>query len=347
MRRLAVLFDPDPQLPPDAKDKAHDPYDATTDNSNTHFAMVGLLTARKYDVPTERSFARVARRFRTTQGGSGTWAYPFVRGGADGSSAMTCIALVGVAVGHAFAPEAGVRPETDPVIVNAFVALNRSVGEPAGTTADRPKVKDVGGLYFLWTMERIAVLYDLQKLGNKDWYLWGAEILLSNQLGDGSWADDGGFHGQTPIVNTCLALLFLKRANLTPDLSKRLTVDPSVLTAKVVEKVSPKVYQLAPPPHAYPPPVASAPMPHAAPKPPAPVVAQAPPPAPEPVAATPVKKTPWLWIVLGTVLAALVGGWLAFLLVKRRKRDEEDDEEADGGARKKKGKKKVRVKAEG
>jgi hypothetical protein len=349
LKRLPVVLDLEPRLRADPLKRGDDLYDATTDNSNTHFAMLGLLAARAYDVPTDRTFARVARRFRTTQGPGGTWTYPYVDGGADGSPALTCVALLGLAIGHVFVPEPGVQPDSDPIILNAFATLSKSVGEPAGTTSDRPAVKDVGGMYFLWGMERIAVLYDLQKLGKKDWYQWGAEILVGHQLGDGSWGDDGGYPGQNVIPNTCLALLFLRRANLTPDLSRRLLVDPTVLTAQVETKLAPKpeppppsqkivepVPELAPPPHT--------PAPKVQPAPPPPPPAPKPEPVSEPVVA---KKTPWLWIVLGTVVAGAAGGCLAFFLVaKRRKKDEEDEDEEDERETKPKAKKKRKVRVE-
>jgi hypothetical protein len=334
MRRLAVFTDEGVgRLPADAKEKRHDLIDATTDNSNTHFAMIGLWTARKHDVPTDRTFALVNRRFRTSQGAGGTWGYDFVPTGGDGGGPHTCIALLGVAIGHVVNPPAGIKPEADPVILNAFVALSKSVGEPAGTTENRPKIKDVGGLYYLWAMERIAVLYDLQKLGKKDWYLWGAEILLCHQNADGSW-EEGGYPGESQILNTCFALMFLRRANLTPDLSKRLVVDPSALAAKVDDKVAPKV-EPPPPTPKEPEPIAVAPMPHTVePKKEPPPKVTPTPPAPAPVAqpeapAAPAvaKKTPWLWIVLGTLLAAVAGGFLAFVLLKR-KRDADDGEDA-------------------
>lgn len=49
----------------------------------------------------------------------------------------------------------------------------------------------------------------------------GAGLLLDSQTGDGSWRT-GGYHGATPLIDTCLALLFLKRANLASDLSKKI-----------------------------------------------------------------------------------------------------------------------------
>jgi hypothetical protein len=201
-------------------------------------------------------------------------------------------------------------------------------------------------------MERVAVLYDLQTLGKKDWYLWGAEILLCHQHPDGYWDDEKAYPGESPIVNTCFALLFLRRANLTPDLSKRLLVDTSVLTSKVENRISPPV---APYPHeVLPKPLvqtvlAPTPEPKVEPKvepPPVPAVAAAPEPAPPPA-----KKTPWLWIILGVVFVSLLAGLLLFLLLARRKKkdEDEDDEEVKKPLSKKKtatkGPKKPRVKA--
>ena len=346
MKRLAVWTDGAGRLPADppaAGDKRNDLIDATTDNSNTHFAMVGLWTARKYEIPVDRTFVLVNQRFRTSQGPGGSWAYDFVRTGADGNNAMTCIALLGIAIGHVVAPDPNVKPETDPLIINAFVSLDKAIGAPAGDITNRPKVKDVGGLYFLWSMERIAVLYDLQKLNKKDWYTWGAEILISNQLGNGSW-EEGGFPGESPLVNTSLALLFLKRANLLPDLSKRLTVDPGELAAKVDIKLAPKinpptnVIEIAPPPHTIQP--KQAPTPVVIPA-PAPAPAPQPQPQSEAPAPEPAKKSPWLWIVLGTLLLGLLGLGLLFLFMRRKDEDdEEEDDEEEDDEKKKKSKKK-------
>ncbi|MFO0929654.1 MAG: hypothetical protein U0736_21965 [Gemmataceae bacterium] len=65
------------------------------------------------------------------------------------------------------------------------------------------------------------MLYKLRAIGGKEWYPWGAQELLPRQKADGSWAE-GALHGSTPLLDTCLALLFLSRANLTTDLSDQL-----------------------------------------------------------------------------------------------------------------------------
>jgi hypothetical protein len=72
--------------------------------------------------------------------------------------------------------------------------------------------------YFLWSLERVAVAYGLPTIGGKDWYNWGADILLANQDNDGSWQGRYGEFG----ADTCFALLFLRRADLARDLSASL-----------------------------------------------------------------------------------------------------------------------------
>ncbi len=44
---------------------------------------------------------------------------------------------------------------------------------------------------------------------------------MDSQRDNGSW-EAGGYPGATPVNNTCFALLFLKRVNLTRDLTRKL-----------------------------------------------------------------------------------------------------------------------------
>ncbi len=310
-------------------------------NSNTHFATLAVWAARKHEVPVEQSLTLLARRFRTSQAADGAWGYAYVKGGGGGGTGpMTCVALLGLAVGHVVDPEVGVPPEKDPKVVGGFAWLSKRIGTPVGTTENRPAVKDIGGLYYMWAMERIAVIYDVTKLDKKDWYLWGAEILLCHQKIDGSW-DAGGYHGENPVLNTALALLFLKRANLTPDLSRRFTIDTTALTQKVADTVAPPVIAPDPPrPDPVPEPIAIAPSPREArlPPPPTPapvqqvVTAEAPAPAPK-------ESSGMIWIILGIVVVLILGLVLFFLM--KSKKEEEQEEKP-----KKKKKKKVKAKVE-
>jgi hypothetical protein len=93
--------------------------------------------------------------------------------------------------------------------------------------------------YFLWSLERAAVAYGLQKIGGKDWYDWGANFLLGDQEKDGSWQGIHGSYG----ADTCFALLFLRRADLAKDLSTALRgkMGESVLSTRRINESIKKV----------------------------------------------------------------------------------------------------------
>jgi hypothetical protein len=147
------------------------------------------------------------------------------------TAAMTCAGLLGLGMGHGAVnlkareknPKAGpaTNPDKDVAIKGGLVALASTIGEPTGGEWD--KVQSLAGkagktYYFLWSLERVAMAYGLEKIGNKDWYSWGAEILVANQAVNGSWIGayaEGG-------VDTSFALLFLCRSNLAPDLTTAL-----------------------------------------------------------------------------------------------------------------------------
>ena len=41
--------------------------------------------------------------------------------------------------------------------------------------------------YFLWSLERVGVIYGLEKIGNIDWYDLGADELVATQHANGGW----------------------------------------------------------------------------------------------------------------------------------------------------------------
>lgn len=94
--------------------------------------------------------------------------------------------------------------------------------------------------YYLYGMERAGVIAGKRFFGSHDWYREGAEMLVADQVQDGRWAPRGqlgGFGGgargqpspyRTDLLDTCFALLFLKRATLTP--KKPVLVDPRPVT---------------------------------------------------------------------------------------------------------------------
>jgi len=131
------------------------------------------------------------------------------------------------------APGKGLRDlAKDPAVIKGFAALEKMMAED-GKAKDPKQKPAAGGIGFvgvggatqweanasfvymaLWSVERVAVAFDKEKIGKIDWYEWGAKKLLKWQDKDGYWAS-----GQrTPNLDTAFALLFLRRAQPVPDL---------------------------------------------------------------------------------------------------------------------------------
>jgi hypothetical protein len=99
------------------------------------------------------------------------------------------------------------RPEITKAVFDglAWLTLNFKVdsnpGHPTGTWLH----------YYLYGMERACILAGARNLGQHDWYREGADWLVENQDGSGSWSRKSHC-GVLP--DTCFALLFLTKATV-------------------------------------------------------------------------------------------------------------------------------------
>jgi hypothetical protein len=242
LRGLPVFRDPQTLILLDPDKQTQLPVMGTTDNSNTQFATLALWAAQRHQVPMKRSLNLLVYRFRTSQNADGGWGYRYRNGGgATGSQAMTCVGLLGLAIGQGVTHQQDADPKRlawlrsrDPRLVDGLVALSRFIEQPAGRLKDLPQPN----LYFLWSVERVGVLFDLPRIGGKDWYRWAAECLVANQALAGNWTN-GSYPGASPVLDTCLALLILKRANLTHDLTARIRPGAEELNRAVEKRIGP------------------------------------------------------------------------------------------------------------
>ncbi len=210
------------------------------DNSNTQFALLALWAARRHDVPADYAVLYSYKRFVGTQAFDGGWPYAGIGGSRN---TMTCVGLLSLALGHGVAPEylkfdaknpknTLVKPAVQEAnIKRALVSLARSIGAPDPNPSNVLGAVRPENLYLLWSIERVAMLYDLKAIEGKDWYSWGAQILVYNQGPEGAWLI-GDYTGSTPPVNTCLALLFLRRSNLVHDLTNDLRLFAPIQSPK-------------------------------------------------------------------------------------------------------------------
>ena len=347
--RLPVMMDPDRLVrvvgDPPGMDKVPR---GTTDNSNTQFAMLGLWAARRHGVPMKRSLNLLVYRFRTSQNLNGTWFYRYIKGGGlQERDTMTCVGLLGLAIGHGVTsdrdrldPKAAARRARDPQLIRGLAALSRFVGQPSGRLFNLPQPN----LYFLWSLERVGVLYNLPTIGGKHWYPWAAECLVANQQPLGNWTG-GGYHGASPVLDTCMALLVLKRANLAEDLTAQMKISPGELARSVEQHLTsstPAPQTPGPDPAEDRKPRSPRDRKDTASKPPAPSslsgLTATPSPAQQPSAAPSTTSAPSsgtqnpgegekgggkkLWVVLMCLAGILLLGLSLFLLLMGRKREE-------------------------
>ncbi len=110
-------------------------------------------------------------------------------------------------------PGPGAALAADPAFVKGLAAVS----------ADARRLDAGSDIYYLWSIERVCVALGQKKLDGFDWYAKGARELLGRQQADGSWPQ--GRWGALP--DTCLALLFLRKANLAFELDRVLKLpDP-------------------------------------------------------------------------------------------------------------------------
>ncbi|HZY88499.1 MAG TPA: hypothetical protein VFE78_26995 [Gemmataceae bacterium] len=209
-----------------------------TDNSNTQFALLALWAARRHGVPVGASLRLAVERFERSQNADGSWCYRFYLGGGPPeprSRAMTTVGALALAIGHALDGPAAPRPQ----LTLGLAAVAREVGRPTGQWKRRVPMTDV---YYLWSLERTGVLFDLPEIADRDWYRWGAEGLVTNQTERGDWGKwapgpPNAYPTYGPVANTSFALLFLKRSHLSKDLTAKLPFKPEALNAGVLARV--------------------------------------------------------------------------------------------------------------
>jgi hypothetical protein len=208
------------------------------DSSNTQYAVLGLRAAAHLGISAdERTWLGVLKHFRglrekrTLKGdirllregeavaeGKSVAGRPVRRGTgfryrgdhefATGSMTTAAIASLLIArheLARLRSPRAkSLRKEIDAAVLGAWLWLDRywSMSRVPGRVPAHRWL-----YYYLYSVERAAVLDRVKRVGGRDWYFEGAALLLDTQHKSGAW----GRQGVDP-TNTCFALLFLKRA---------------------------------------------------------------------------------------------------------------------------------------
>jgi len=124
-------------------------------------------------------------------------------------------------------PPPRVADPLDRASLAAFAGLGVHLAGSARAGQGALTVKEGGhgnnDMYFLWSLERVGVLYGVEKIGGVNWYEAGAHTLVRSQSPDGAWV--GKDYGDE--VNTSFAVLFLCKSNLVRDLSGKVQKETS------------------------------------------------------------------------------------------------------------------------
>jgi hypothetical protein len=185
------------------------------DLSCTQFAVLGLRAA------ASRGVRIPARVWETAVRGTLTSREPFDKraeapavaftyypghaSGYTGSMTTAGIAVLAIAREQLGAKLRGKdRPRIDEAIDAGVRWLAREF-----TAATNPGRAGRAYLYYwLYGVERVGALLDLDRIGAHDWYAEGASYLVTGQNADGSWSTPWG----DKDTSTCFSLLFLEKA---------------------------------------------------------------------------------------------------------------------------------------
>ncbi len=205
------------------------------DNSNTQFALLGIWAAGRHGFDPNDALEAIDEHFRGSQESQGHWGY---MPGDKPGDAMTCAGLMALAI-TAARPALAERQTAR--ARGAALAADPKFGRALAAVAlDARKIGSETDIYYLWSLERVCVALGLRDLDGLDWYATGARELLRRQQTPGNWPDE--HWGKLP--NTCLSLLFLRKANLAFELDRVLKL-PSQERAKSPEPVETKGLEIA------------------------------------------------------------------------------------------------------
>lgn len=212
-----------PDVPSGGRIRRRSEGPANGDNSVTSYAVLGLQACRRVGVDVDPEvLARARAWWLQCQNADGGWGYNDSgdRNSNDaGKRTLTTNASYGSATASALAALAALQGEEakpDPLMLQALRRGREWLA--ANFAVDRNPGKDPGfcQLHWLSAASRAGLVLATERFGSHDWHAEGADFLLQNQRPDGSWRiEQGDFMKpeKNDVLDTCLAILFLKRAS--------------------------------------------------------------------------------------------------------------------------------------
>ncbi len=172
------------------------------DNSVTQYALLGLRAAANAGVKLPAFvWEKATAEQRDRQCEDGGWAYST---GSIGYGSMTAAGVASIAICQHALGSKSILADRQVASGLAWLAKNFSVAAHPGLRG--------WDFYYLYALERVGRLLDVEFIGPHEWYPLGAQRLVSTQLPDGMWHGLEGHEQNDPRLPSSFALLFLTRA---------------------------------------------------------------------------------------------------------------------------------------
>jgi len=188
------------------------PGPATGDNSNSQYAALGIRACVNAGIEFDpKIIVKAVEWWEKCHHKQGGWPYcfqgqythdNFTVTGDDPYGSMTAGGLGSMCIYRWLLRQDYKR---DKCVVNAMNWMSSNL-----KFNENPRHKDPGQwlYYWIYAVERAGMLYGTEKFGTHEWYPEGANWLLKEQKGDGSWCGKDN----NSVEDTCFAILFLRRA---------------------------------------------------------------------------------------------------------------------------------------
>jgi hypothetical protein len=193
---------------------------ASGDNSNSMYAMLGLRACHDASIVIPRATVELASKFwRESQSRSSTvkgaplasaaegWCYsrhehkPY---GSMTAGGVGSLVICDYILNLDWKKDAHVLSGMEWLAKNFSVAYNPGPYEHAAMEINSQHQY----YYYMYALERAAILYGVEQIGGNYWFAKGVSALVDAQREDGSWRSRTG----DATADTCFAILFLRKA---------------------------------------------------------------------------------------------------------------------------------------
>ena len=189
------------------------------DISNTQYALLGLRAARKAGarVGNREFWQRVAKALVDDQSAYGGFGYR--HGATTHTSSLTAAGVCSLIIVRDILDDvgasAGVRGKVRAAINNGLMWFKDHWSVTTNVNGAAAWY-----YYYMYGLERVGSYLSVDRIGGHDWHSEGARKIIGYQKKNGSWGDGD--------MDTCFALLFLRRGSRASGLGPRNRAEASI-----------------------------------------------------------------------------------------------------------------------